>query len=283
VYSNWSQDGKYFGPLLADTAVQKYICALAFHGYTADGITPAQMSAGTLGRMYTQAHSKGWQLWQTENAGSMNLNYAYDVIACLRYGKVSMYLKYDITAGSGSSQEYYMNGSSKTLTYYVAKCINRFIRPGAVQIGSFSPDSAAFGAFVAFYDSAASALTVTLATDANAQTVTLAGTNLPSSMQKWVASSTVNCVNQGNVAPGSSISIPANSVVSLYGTGYTPPATGVAEPRARVNAVTAAVAGGRAFDLAGRHVPRDFLRPATSGVVLVAASRGAEARVLADR
>jgi O-glycosyl hydrolase len=254
VYDNWNADGKYFGPLLQDSVATSYVSALAFHGYTANGITPAQMSAGQLGRMYTQAHSKGWQLWQTENAGSKNLNYAYDVIACLRYGKVSMYMKFDIVAGNTGSDEYYIAGSTKNLTYYVAKCINKFIRPGAVQIGSSSPDSATFGAFVAFYDSAASALTVTLATAATAQTLTLAGANLPATFQKWVANSSTNCVDQGNVSPSSSITIPANSVTSLYATGYTPPVTGVRTPSALVRPARRTAGTERVYDVGGRRM-----------------------------
>jgi O-glycosyl hydrolase len=254
VYDNWSNDGKYFGPLLQDSVATSYVSALAFHGYTANGITPAQMSAGQLGRMYTQAHSKGWELWQTENAGSKNLNYAYDVIACLRYGKVSMYMKFDIVAGNTGSDEYYIAGSTKNLTYYVAKCINRFVRPGAVQIRSFSPDSATFSAFVAFHDSAASALTVTLATAATAQTVTLAGANLPTTLQKWVANASTNCVNQGNVAPSSAISVPANSVVTLYGMGYTPPATSVKTPSSLVRSEQRAADRERVYDVGGRRV-----------------------------
>jgi O-glycosyl hydrolase len=283
VYDQWTLDGKYWAPLLQDATAKSYVSAIAFHGYTSNGVTPAQMSASTLGRMYAMAHTNGWELWQTENAGSKNLNYAYDVIACLRYGKVSMYLKYDITADGGGSDEYYIAGSTKNLTYYVAKCINKFIRPGAVQIRSTSPDSASFSNFVAFYDRTASALAITMATDANAQSINLKGVNLPANLQKWVASASVNCVNQGDVASNSTISLPANSVITLYGTGYTPPVSGVSMPLARSAGAQALTGNRRAYDLSGRQMNRQTMRSDAGRVAVMVGDGRTQSRLLVVR
>jgi hypothetical protein len=254
-------DGKYFTPLNKDTSMHKMVGALAFHGYTSNGVTAAQMSATKLGLMYNYARSHGWELWQTENAGSMGVKYVSDVIACLRYGKVSMYLKYGLTGNSvgmvGSEEEFYYFQGNKTKTYYAAKTVSKFIRPGSIQLRSVSSDSAAFCNFVAFYDKAATALIVTLATGADAQTITLSGTNLPSTFQKWVTNASTNCVNQGNVS-ATAIPLPANSAVTLYGTGYTPPATSV--HTARVATTGRLNRSERAFAIDGRRIPESRSR-----------------------
>jgi O-glycosyl hydrolase len=218
--------GKYFKALVDDRSALEYIQALAFHGYTADGVTPAQMQAGYLGRMHQAINNFGTGLWQTENAGSMGLGYASDVIGCLRYGKVSMYLKYGLTGNSvgmvGSPMEFLYYQGQKTLTYYVCKTIAKFIRPGAVQLRTISSDSTQFNSFVAFHDKTAGALVITLATGNDARTVTIKGTNMPSSFDTWVTNASTNCVNQGKVS-ASNIALAANSVITLYGAGYTLP------------------------------------------------------------
>jgi len=204
------------------------------------------------------ASAHGWELWQTEAAGTGSIAYANDVIACLRYGKVSMYLKYDLVGNSGglvgTVDQYCIYQGNKTLTYYVGKTISKFIRPGAVQLKSTSSDSTTYSNFVAFYDRNASALAVTLATGSSSQTVTLAGPGLPSTFQKWVTNTSANRVNQGNVGPAG-IELPANSAITLYGTGYTPPAVGLAAP-----AVSAHRSGGpstrlASFTLTGARIP----------------------------
>jgi O-glycosyl hydrolase len=252
LYSNWSADGKYWTPLLQDSVAKRYVSALAFHGNGSD-------FAGTsaLSHMYSMAHSNGWELWQTENAdvnGSAPnppLHTSTATIRCLRYGMVSVYLKYDIV-GSSTTEEYYVsNTGARTLTYYLSKCINKFIRPGAVQLRSVSSDSTAMPNFVVFYDRAASAISFTAVTT-TAQTITLRAANLPANLQKWIANATTNCVNQGNVSSSSSIDLPANSVVTLYGTGYTPTATSITMPGARSVAGRLGATTERTYDLDGR-------------------------------
>jgi O-glycosyl hydrolase len=229
IYVNWNCCNKpaFILPLIKDKELSKKVVALAFHNYESNGITPATMKASVLAGMYNDAHANGWELWQTEAAGAYGMDYAYGAIACLRYGKVSMFMKYGMIAETpgmiGDPNEYYVTAGQKTLTYYIGKCFSKFIRPGSIQLRSVPSDSATFCSFVTFIDPAARALIVTLATSGTAQNIALKGSNLPATLQKWVASSTVNCVNQGDVSSTSTINIPANSVVTLYGTGYNPP------------------------------------------------------------
>ena len=221
------------------------------------------------------ASTNGWELWQTENAGSLGIGYARDIIGCLRYGKVGMYLKYDLSAHSAGPEwdpdVYYYWQGNKTITYYVAKTISTFIRPGAVQLRSVSSDSASLGALVAFYDEAASTLTVTLATGASGQTVSLVGADLPATLEMWVTDRTTNCVNQGDVA-AADIVLPANSVVSLFGRGYTPTgATGATSPLHGVRRVAHPGASAAFYSLRGRRIGaplRASATPVSSGVLL---------------
>lgn len=228
MYHSWG-GSPFFPPLMQDAEAQSYVSALAFHGYTADGVTPAEMSAGQLSNMYKQTNSKGWQLWQTENAGSMGMGYARDVIGCLRYGKLSMYLKYDLYGDSpgmvGSLEEYYICQGERTTTHYAAKVIQQFIKPGSIQLKSTSSDSLDFTSFVAFHDPNANALAISMVTGGSSETVQLSGTNLPSEFEMWVTNESTNCVSQGTTPSSGTFTIPANSAVTLYGANYYP--TGV--------------------------------------------------------
>jgi hypothetical protein len=123
-----------------------------------------------------------------------------------------------------------------------------------VQLRSASPDSTTFAAFVAFYDSAASALAVTMVTGNTPQSIALQGANLPASFQKWVTNATTLCVNQGNVANGATVDIPANSVVTLYGTGYALPTTGARMPEGRSFTQLRQAVSEQRYDVAGRKI-----------------------------
>jgi glucuronoarabinoxylan endo-1,4-beta-xylanase len=229
VFEQWTGETKanYLTPLISDTAACKFVSALAFHGYGSNGVTPAQMSATGLMGFGNYARVHGWELWQTENAGSFGMAYAHDVIACLRYGKCSLFLKFCVVSNQagymGDVNEFFITGGQKTSTYQIAKCINKFIRPGSIQLRSISSDSATFCNFVTFYDPTAKALVITLATRGTAQNISLQGTNLPATFQKWVAGPAMVCANQGDAAVSSTISIPANTVMTLYATGYSLP------------------------------------------------------------
>jgi O-glycosyl hydrolase len=263
--------------LIDNPQAQQYVDALAFHGYTADGVSPAEMNASYLQRMNMVTDRYGYELWQTENAGSMGLPYATDVIACLRYGKVSMYLKYGLSQSDvgmvGSEDEFYYFKGNKTITYYVAKTISKFIRPGAVQLRSVSSDSTEFTNFVAFYDENASTLTVTLATGDSPQTISLSGTDLPSQFDMWLTTSSVKCENQGTVSPDN-ITIPANGVVALVGRDYTPPAVATAvdrpAPAAGVNRAMAVQSDHAGYySIQGRYLGREAAAlSASAGVYL---------------
>lgn len=256
MYGAWS-NSPFFPPLMADVTAQSYINAMSFHGYTADGVTAAQMGAGTLANMYRQCKTKGWELWQTENGSSMNMGYAWDVIGCLRYGKVSLYMKYGLVGDApgmvGTVDEYYICQGQRTRTFYAAKVINKFIRRGAVQLKSTSSDSASFSSFVAFHDPNRNALAISMVTGAQAQSVQLAGTALPANFDMWVTNASTDCIKTGTVASSATISIPANSAVTLYATGYNPP-TGVRQARGLAVGTAGAQQARSGYRVDGRQV-----------------------------
>jgi hypothetical protein len=208
------------------------------------------------------------------------MNYAWDVIACLRYGKISMYLKYGLIGDApgmvGSLDEYYICQGARTRTFFAAKTINKFITRGSIQLKSTSSDSATFTTFVAFHDPAKHALAISMVTGAQAQTIQLAGSNLPSSFELWVTNTSTDCVNQGSSPSSGTFTIPANSVATLYGTGYTPSATGVRErPRGiAVNSTVGRSATGGAFSMDGRRLAPSATPAAYRGVVVSKAGAG---------
>jgi glucuronoarabinoxylan endo-1,4-beta-xylanase len=249
---------RYFQPLFADTAAQHAVDYLAFHGYGSNGVSPVQMNVTGLTGWYQFANSHGWGLWNSEEAGAYSMQYAYDCISCLRYGKISCFMKYGMVSTTvgmiGDPNEFLIMQGQKTGTYQICKCIMKFIRPGAIQLRSIPSDSSTFCEFMTFFDPTAHALVVTLATAATPQSITLAGTNLPATFQKWTASLTQACANQGDVASTSTISVPANTVMTLYGTGYNLP-TGVSKPMMERSIVQRYIATGeRAYDISGRQL-----------------------------
>jgi O-glycosyl hydrolase len=253
VYGNWSHYNQY---IVADTAAYKYITAIAYHGYRANGVTPAQMDPATSGQAYTFAHAYGWQTWSSENELTDAMPFALNLIGCLRYGKVSLYMG-DILDGDqrySNPAQCYMSGATKNLYYYVAKCFNKFIRPGSVQLRTTSPDSATFAGFVAFYDSSASALIISAATNTtNSQDISIHGSSLPANFRKWMTNPSTFCVDQGTVASGATITIPANSVVTLYGTGYTPMVSVRARDHASLRSMHQTTAE-QLYDICGRKI-----------------------------
>ncbi len=128
------------------------------------------------------------------------------------------------------------------------------MRPGAIQIESTSDDLDI--AVVALAHPQDRTLTFVLLNQATAaKSVSLSGPNLPSSFAQYRSSSSENCVSRGTLT-GGSLSIPAQSVVTLVGDGYDLPATSLAgQHRATHNAAAAVgTVPVRTYGLDGRRV-----------------------------
>lgn len=253
--SNW---GTFEGALMLDAAAKAQMGALAVHGYT-DGVRPQPGStAATLwARAARNATSANLPLWMTETSGysqdwSGAMQLAEMIYAALKFGKLSAWVYWTISGG-GADSYHLMVGESTTPLYYVSKNYYRYIRPGAVMIDATSNDDLVFS--LAFRHKTDNTLAVVLINSATtAKTVDLSGAGIPQ-LTRYLTNSSTNCVSQGTTA-GTGITLPASSVTTLYGTGYTPSVRArpsvdrVAAPARR----TSGVVRSEAYGLDGRMV-----------------------------
>jgi O-glycosyl hydrolase len=124
---------------------------------------------------------------------------------------------------SGIGDFVLMNGLVKGKKYYASKQFYRYIRPGAVRVGATSTNANV--SVSAFQHTAQGTNTIVLANTATtAQTVTVGGAGLPQSFAIFRTSATDNCVDAGIYTTGTSLTLPARSIVTLQA-GGTPLAT----------------------------------------------------------
>jgi O-glycosyl hydrolase len=265
--------GTMVGPSIADTVSRNQMGAMAVHGYS-DGVhpQPGTNAANLWGRAYTNCHSVNKSLWMTETSGydqnwSGAMQLAQMIYAALKFGKLSAWVYWTISAG-GADAYHLMVGENATPLYYVSKNYYRYVRPGAVMIDGVSDDTTVFS--LAFRHPTNNTLAIVLINvGAAATTATITGSSLPT-FTRYLTSSTVNCVSQGTTG-ATNIPLPANSVTTLYGTNYSPP-TAVA-PQAQPSRVEtarigAAVKNSQYFTLAGARMPAASPAALPAGIVV---------------
>jgi glucuronoarabinoxylan endo-1,4-beta-xylanase len=217
---------EYVDAIAADAVAKPLFDVVAVHGYT-DGVTPGGVGTAEIIRwsgMYNvKAKPRGYRTWQTETSGYTNdLNGAIQIAGTiqigLRYAKLSgwTFWCFGDEGGDGGL----LRGSAMLKSGYVHKQFARYIRPGAVgiDIKCSAPDSTSLFP-TAFQDNQHMTLTIVLLNMASsANSVTLAGPNLPATLRMYRTSSSENCQDKGNVASNGAISIPASCLVTLVGT-----------------------------------------------------------------
>jgi len=219
--------GSWTNVIFNDPVSVNYLDVLAVHGYT-DGVNASTGDAPGWTAMYNIAASKKKQLWMTETSGYSDswtaspgaFDLGKAIYLALKYGKVSAWVWWQL-GGAGSEYELMGNNDgSPTKRYYVSKNYYRYIRPGAVQIESSSPDNSVY--VVAFKHSGNSSYSavkpqvtvVLLNTSTSSKTVKLTGRNIPSTMQAYRTSATENCVSVGSVNT-SGISLLGQTITTL--------------------------------------------------------------------
>lgn len=271
----------YHGVANADPVARTYMDVFAVHGYT-DGVNPNPGStAATLwSTVYNRAKTVGAPVWMTETSGYTNgwtggFQLAQAIYAALKYGKASAWL-YWLVNYYGDEQYTLMVNGTPNPRYYASKQFYKYVRPGAIQIESASDDLDI--AVVAFAHPQDQTLTyVILNQGTAAKSATLAGSGLPSSFAQYRSAASENCVNRGAFT-GGPLSIPAKSVVTLVGSGYNLPGTGVGDRRApdRLRAdVRAGATQVREFGLDGRAVVRTTAELGAQAVRCAVDARGA--------
>ncbi|MBD3239735.1 MAG: hypothetical protein GF331_04055 [Chitinivibrionales bacterium] len=249
--------GPYLGYTMQDPVASQYVDIYALHAYD-DGINPGDPGVQRWKQVQSaMTNFPQLTLWMSETSGYDNnwqggLTMAQALFAALKYGHVSAWVWHSPNAAiENHIQEGLMYNGEPKIHYWIAKQFYRWIRPGAVMIEIDDSGDDAVGA-VAFRHRADNTLTVVLINSAStSKSVSLSGPGLPE-FQGFRTSTTQNCVSLAQV--GATLTLPASSVTTLYGEGYSP-AVSVAHPDAANRAATKrnpARSVGRIYSVDGR-------------------------------
>jgi O-glycosyl hydrolase len=221
ITANW---GPYFGTALQDTTAARLLNTLAVHAYENNGVTATSPSAASWRRVRDAAASRSKTAWMTETSGydasfGNAFTYANGIYTALKYGQLSgwVYLNFNTCTGCNEQEALCINGTPKPI-YYASKNYYKWIRPGAVMIKANSSDTSVLS--LAFVHPANRTFTMVLTNAGSASaSVTLSGGGLPGTCSAWRSSASENCVAIANVT-GNSLTLPAQSITTLYATGY---------------------------------------------------------------
>jgi glucuronoarabinoxylan endo-1,4-beta-xylanase len=260
----------FVGPACSDATIVDQVGALAVHSYQPDAVTPGSPGANDWANYAALADNFGISVWMTETSGwgsdwSGSFDLAKGVFGALKYGKLSAWVMWytcdNLMAGTGLDKR-----------GYAMKQFYRYIRPGAVMIDCGTDDDDVPG--VAFIHPEHQTLTIVLLNlSGQTKDVGLTGVTLPA-MQAYRTSAGENCVAAGTVS-GSTVSLPASSVTTLYGAGYSVGTTAPAAPP-RV-APLGRDGPARVVDLSGRAVVGRGAEPhavRTAGVYVAVPATG---------
>jgi glucuronoarabinoxylan endo-1,4-beta-xylanase len=254
VSANW---GPYYGTTMADTAAARILDVLAVHAYENNGVTASSPSASTWRRVRDAAKQRDKTAWMTETSGfnatfGDALTYANGLYTALKYGELSgwVFLTFNTPTGANEQEALVINGTPKPI-YYTSKNYYKWIRPGAVQVDAVSSDTNVLA--IAFAHATNATMTIVMTNrGSSSASVTLSGSGLPSTFQAFRSSASQNCVSIAAVS-GGSLTLPGQSITTLFATGYV---TAVREPaRAALRSARADLSGPHeVFSLSGRRV-----------------------------
>jgi hypothetical protein len=213
----------FAGNVLADTSAKRYGDIVAIHHqnfYDTTRWSPAYRNARALinGTNPVPYAVGFWNSEMSNYAAGWTgaLQMATGFVISLRDARMSGILYGSPSIVPEQALEALMVDRVPTERYYVAKQFYRYVRPGAVMVQAASDDASVMT--VAFVHPAEQTMTVVLVnTSSTAKSVILAGTGLPQFTQVRT-SATETCDTIGSVT--ASVSLPASSVTTLYGTGH---------------------------------------------------------------
>ena len=213
--SFYSMD-QYITTVKADAVADENTDIIAVHGYANDGITPGAPDYSQWNGLWTSAstgdHPK--ELWMTETfieytnfLDAMSL--AGAIHGGLKFGNISWWTNW---AFEGMQLTKMKPNSS----FYASKNFFKFIRPGAIRIGSSSDHVDLLE--TAFYHPQNKTYTIVMINKGSIGIpVNLKGSNIPSQYQVFRTSQFLNCVQVDSVKDEIFL-LPPNSITTLYAT-----------------------------------------------------------------
>lgn len=215
---DFAEARKLSEPSLEDPLALSYLAALAVHGYARDGERPGSSEPESWAAMARWAADHGLPLWMTEASGyrhdwSGALRLASNVHAALRFGNSSVWNYYKLGESEPDSDALIRGGESEpSPLYHAARHFYRFIRPGAVRVGSSSSDPELLA--VAFDHTDGFVLVLVNQRDESVR-VELTGSPLPETAERLESTASARGVEHGSQLLADSLLLPARSLTTL--------------------------------------------------------------------
>jgi O-glycosyl hydrolase len=201
----------YVQPTMNDPETRNFEGHFLGHGFLGTN------NWNTLRNNYAPYGRKFWQTETSSQPATWNgaLSLGEEIHQTLALGDASAYLYWQFSDSAGSSAFALMNDGVPNPKYFAAKQYYRYIRPGAERVAATSTNSSLLVSSYLHPDTDA-ATTVMVNKNADATDVTLNLPAGPGNYRMIVSSSTQNAVDLGEVAPGTTVSIPPQSIVTFY-------------------------------------------------------------------
>jgi len=248
----------YLKPTMQDPVTRELLHAVAYHGYS-DGVNPSPNSQAA--SVWTQAGGLAGNfdksLWMTETSGydgnwNGGLQLAITMYMSMKYGNLNGWTYWIMNNSKDSG--FSGNGNPNAL-YHASKQYFKFVRPGAIRLESACANDD-ISPLVFAHPEKKTLTWVILNTGGSAQSITLKGANLPATFKMYVSSGSLSCASQGSKSASESITLPAKSVTTLVGTGYSYNGThaAIVHPTIHSSRVAPVNRTGKVYGLNGRIV-----------------------------
>jgi len=210
---NYDRMMAYIAPTMADPETREFpghFCTHRLGGY--DVVRRWRQSTEQYGRQNwmteTSGHPQNW-------TGAMKM--ASDIYDYLVGGDFSVWVYLRLTQPAGSGGGLMVDGRPAP-KYYAAKHYYRYVRPGAVRVGAECPDDDLLVS--AFRHDVDGTLTVVLINRSEQEanvSLTVRGAGLPAGYTLYRSTETEGCEDKGRVGAEPQFTMPARSIVTLYG------------------------------------------------------------------
>jgi glucuronoarabinoxylan endo-1,4-beta-xylanase len=207
---------QYITTVKADPIADQNTDIIAVHGYANDGITPGAPDYSQWNGLWTSAHTGDYpkELWMTETyieytnfLDAMSL--AGAIHGGLKYGNLSWWTNW-------SFEGMQLTKMKPNSSFYASKNFFKFIRPGAIRIGSSSDHDDLLE--TAFYHPQNKTYTIVMINKGSTGIpVNLKGSNIPSQYQAFRTSQFLNCIQVDSVKDEIFL-LPPGSITTLYAT-----------------------------------------------------------------
>ncbi len=211
----------YINAVKADPVAEGYADIVAIHNYDADGASVGGAGCETWQDIYTwaQAGDSRYKTWMTETSGHSDdwngaMTLAGNIFNALGCGNTSAWVFWSFSVDAGNAAYGLVVGNRPSARYFVSKQFYKFIRPGAMRVAATSAGVPA----LAFKDNHANTVSVILFNNtAQAQTVEIKGSGLPTTWESYTTSNGRNCEKGAMVAEDGLIILPPSSLTTLTG------------------------------------------------------------------